>query len=262
MPKNWPKISIVTPSFNQARFIEKTIQSVLKQNYPNLEYIVIDGGSTDGTVGILRKYGRKIVWKSEKDQGQADAINKGLKLATGEILFYLNSDDILLPNSLAKIAKFFKDNPETKWVFGKSRIIDEKGREIRKFITFYKNVLLPHVSKRLLLVINPISQPATFWRREITEKIGFFDEKQYYCADYDYWLRIISKFKPGFINDYLAAFRIHQKSKGEINFVQHFQDELEIAKRYTRNQLLIFLHYLNYLSIIGGYNFLRILKHE
>lgn len=262
MLNNLPKISIVTPSFNQARFIEKTIKSVLSQNYPSLEYIVMDGGSTDETVKILKKYGKKIIWKSEKDQGQADAINKGLKIAKGEILAYLNSDDILLPDCLLKVGKFFQQNPKIRWAFGKCKIIDEKGTEIRKVVTFYKNLLLPFVSKNLLLVVNPISQPATFWRREVTQKIGFFAEKHYYCMDYDYWLRMITKFQSGFINDYLAGFRIHQKSKGELNFVKHFQDELGVAKKYTQNGFLIFLHYLNYLSIILGYNLLRIFKHD
>lgn len=262
MVKNFPKISIITPSFNQAHFIDKTIKGVLNQNYPNLEYIVMDGGSTDGTLEILKKYGKKIIWKSEKDTGQANAINKGLKIATGEILAYLNSDDILLPDALFKVAKFFNNNPQIKWVFGKSKIINEVDREIRHVITFYKNLFLPFVSKNLLLVINPISQPATFWKRETTDKIGLFDEKQYYCMDYDYWLRTISKFKPGFINDYLASFRIHKRAKGEINFVRHFQDELQIAKKYTKNPALILFHYFNYLSIILGYNVFRILKHD
>lgn len=261
MPKSLPKISIVTPSLNQAKFIKKTIKSVLDQNYPDLEYIVIDGCSTDGTLKILKKYNNKIIWKSEKDQGQADAINKGLTAATGEVFAYLNSDDILLPGALKKIALLFQENPKIKWLFGKAKIIDEKGRETRKLLTFYKNLLLPHVSEKLLLVVNPISQPATFWRREVTEIVGFFDKKQYYCADYDYWLKLIKKFKPGFINEHLAAFRIQSKSKGELNFVKHFQDELAVAKRYTENKFLIFLHYLNYLSIILGYRLLRIFSH-
>jgi glycosyltransferase involved in cell wall biosynthesis len=247
-----PKISIITPSLNQFEFIERTIESVLSQDYPNLEYIVMDGGSTDGTVEILKKYGKKIVWRSEMDKGQGDAINKGLKLAKGEILAYLNSDDSYFPGALKSAAEFFIKNPQVMWVFGKCRIIDEKDKEIRASITAYKNFWLRRYHYKTLLVLNYISQPAVFWRRKAYREIGEFDSKEYWELDYDYWLRLGKKYSPGFIDQNLANFRVHEKAKTSIG-IKHFLEEVEVAKRYTKNPILIGLHYLNFFSIVTGY---------
>ena len=252
------KISIITPSYNQAPFIERTIKSVLSQNYPDLEYIIMDGGSTDGTVEILKKYEGKIIWKSEKDQGQSDAINKGLQMANGDIVAYLNSDDTYEPGALKKVADFFQNNPEMKWVYGKCKIIDENDQEIRKPITFYKNLLLKKFSYAKLLSENFISQPATFWKREIHAEIGFFDENEHFCMDYEFWLRIGRKYPAGVINAYLANFRYHTSSKsGEVNKKQ-FQDELRLAKKYgDNNKLSIALHYFNYWKITIIYQLIK-----
>ncbi len=250
-----PKVSIITPSFNQAEYIEKTIKSVLSQDYSNFEYIVMDGGSTDGTVEILKKYDKKIIWRSEKDKGQGEAINKGLKLAKGEILAYLNSDDTYSPGALKKVAEFFIKNPKKIWVFGKCRIIDEKDKEIRKSITSYKNFWLSRYNYHTLLILNYISQPAVFWRREVYREIGEFNQEEYWELDYDYWLRLGKKYEPGFIDQYLANFRVHQEAKTSIG-VKHFLEEVEVAKRYTKNPFLIGLHYLNFLSIVFGYSLL------
>ncbi len=119
-----PKISIITPSWNQGPFIERTIRSVLEQGYPNLEYIVMDGGSTDGTIDILRKYEGRLTWVSDKDKGQADAINKGITRSTGDIIAYLNSDDIYETGALRKAADHFSAHPDDRWLTGQCRIID------------------------------------------------------------------------------------------------------------------------------------------
>lgn len=251
--KKWPRISIVTPSFNQAQFIGRTIDSVLNQNYPNLEYIVMDGGSTDGTLEILKSYGKQIVYRSEKDNGQGDAINKGLKLATGEVMAYLNSDDTYEPGALNKVAQFF-ERDERLWVFGKCRIINEKDGESRNIITDYKNFWLSRYTYNTLLILDFISQPAVFWRRDAYEEIGPFDEDEYYELDYDYWLRLGKKYQPGFINSYLANFRVHKHAKTSAN-TKHFLEEIRVAKKYTNNPIIIGLHYLNFLSIILGYSF-------
>ncbi len=256
----YPKISIITPSFNQGKFIGRTIDSVLRQGYPNLEYMVMDGGSTDGTRELLKGYGSKMTWRSEKDKGQTNAINKGLKLATGEILAYLNSDDVYGKGALFQVAEFFSKNPKAKWVYGNCRIIDENDRETRRWITAYKNFFLKRYSYQTLLVLDYISQPAVFWRREVTDEIGLFDENQYYEMDYEYWLRIGKKYRPGFINDYLADFRIHTQSKSGNNFVKHYWQEVEVARKYTANPLLLSLHLLNFLSIIGSYSVLSLIK--
>ncbi|MFZ2976073.1 MAG: glycosyltransferase family 2 protein [Candidatus Moraniibacteriota bacterium] len=255
------KISIITPSFNQAQFIERTIKSVLEQNYPDLEYIVMDGGSTDGTVEILKKYSDRIIWKSEKDRGQSDAINKGLKIATGDIVAYLNSDDTYEPKALQKVADYFSRNPNSKWAYGKCKIINANDQEIRKPITWYKNFLLKKYSYSKLLCENFISQPAVFWKREIHSELGFFNESEHFCMDYEFWLRIGRKYPAGVINDYLANFRYYSNSKsGSVNKKQ-FQDELRLAKKFGAGYpLLIFLHKINYYKITGIYRILNLFQ--
>ena len=258
----YPKISIITPSYNQALFIRKTIESILNQNYPNLEYIIIDGGSTDGTISILKKYGSKITWKSEKDKGQTNAINKGFKMATGDILAYINSDDVYEKGAFFKVADYFQKNPKIWWTDGKCKIINEDDKEIRQWITAYKNYFLKRYSYNMLLVLDYISPPAVFWRREVMDEFGLFDESQYYEMDYEYWLRIGKKYKQGFINDYLADFRIHTQSKTGQHFVRHYWQEFIVAKKYTQNPILLSLHLINFLSIISSYSFLSFLKNE
>lgn len=253
------RISVITPSYNQAQFIERTIKSVLNQHYPELEYIIMDGGSTDGTVEILKKYSDRIIWKSEKDSGQSDAINKGLRIATGDIVTYLNSDDTYAPGAFEQVIRFFQENPDKKWVYGKCKIIDENDQEIRKPITLYKNILLRKYRYSKLLSENFISQPATFWKREVHTEMGFLDENEHYCMDYEFWLRIGQKYPAGVINNYLANFRYHTDSKsGGVNKKQ-FQDELRIAKKYSRNNFIsIGLHFVNYWKIISIYRIMSI----
>lgn len=255
--KQFPKISIITPSYNQGNFIEQTINSVLKQDYPNLEFIIIDGGSTDQTIKILQKYNDKIIWLSEKDQGQTDAINKGCKMATGEIIAFINSDDTYINNSLFKVAEYFSNNPKKKWLYGKCRIINEKNIETRKFITWYKNILMKKYSYTKLLCVNFICQPTVFWRKEIFSNSGFFDTTQQYAMDYDFWLRIGQKYPAGFINDRLANFRFHHNSKSAKSFNYQFADDLSLAKKYTNNKLIILVHYLHNLSILFSYKLIN-----
>lgn len=239
-----PKISIITPTLNQSEFIEETIKSVIYQNYPNLEYIVIDGGSTDGTVKILKKYSQFLSFISEPDNGQSDAINKGLKLSTGEIIAYINSDDIYLPDCLNKVGEFFLNNPEPKIVTGKCINIDGEGNETRSFITRYKNVLLKLNIRNFLKITNFISQPAAFWRKELIYSIGFFDTKLRYAMDYDYWLRIAEHHKVYFYNDYLAKFRIYPKSISGSNSKMQFSEEYKVASKYSKGfiKLISSLH--------------------
>ena len=252
------KISVITPSYNQVQFIERTILSVLSQDHSDLEYIVMDGGSTDGTVEILEKYSDRIIWRSEKDDGQSDAINKGLRMATGDIVAFLNSDDTYEPDALSTVARFFHKYPDTQWVYGKCHIIDAQDREIRKPITWYKNLLLGSYSYPKLLSENFISQPATFWRRDLHAEIGYFNETEHFCMDYEFWLRIGSKYQAGVIDSYLANFRYYPTSKsGSVNKKQ-FQDELRIAKRYGRKHpVSLLLHAGNYYKITTLYQLMN-----
>ncbi len=248
-----PRITVITPSFNQARFIERTIRSVLDQGYPDLEYLVMDGGSTDATLNILKDYEGRLQWMSEKDEGQADAINKGILRSTGEVIAYLNSDDVYEPGALRRVGEFFAGRPEALWLTGRCRIIDEQDREVRSGITLYKNFLLQRYSYSLLLVTNPISQPATFWRRKAVEEIGLFDTGQHFVMDYDYWLRMGRKRPPAVLGSYLAAFRVYAASKTSSSFLRSFRQEIEVARKYSASPLLNALHWMSYLGIAAVY---------
>ena len=248
-----PSISIITPSFNQASFIERTIRSVLDQNYPGLEYIVVDGGSQDGTIDVLKRYEHCLKWVSEKDNGQADAINKGIGMSTGDIIAYLNSDDVYEPGALRRVGEYFAAHPEAMWLTGKCRIIDEHDREIRSTITAYKNLLLRCYSYGMLLVTNPISQPATFWRRGIAREFGLFDVNEHLVMDYEYWLRIGKRSAPAVLDEYLARFRVHGGAKTVTTNFSNFRQELAVAKKYSRSKAVRMLHYLNYAIIVTAY---------
>jgi glycosyltransferase involved in cell wall biosynthesis len=225
---NNTKISVVTPSLNQVRFIEETILSVINQNYPNLEYIIADGGSTDGTIEIIRKYESKLAfWSSEKDNGQTDAINKGLKKATGEIVCWINSDDILLPNALQNVADFFKENPKTEFLNGFTLKIDKESN-----ILFTNHILKQNAWFAKFGVFN-IAQQSMFWRKRLMDRIGYLDESFHAEMDKEFLIRIFeSKAKIGAINKNLGAIRIHDETKTSIGGNIWIRDKEEIRKRY------------------------------
>lgn len=243
-----PKISIVTPSLNQGRFIQSTIDSVLSQDYPNLEYLIMDGGSTDNTLEVLESYSGRVKWVSEKDGGQTQAINKGLRMASGEIVAYLNADDLLLPGALQKVARTFMSDPSVVWVTGKCQIINEEGVEIRSWLTAYKNFWLYIHNRITLSIMDYISQPATFWRAEVLTQLGFLDENLHYVMDYEYFLRLYANTPFKFIPEYLAAFRLHTQSKttaktSTTGMQGYLEEESAIIRRHT-NSRLIYLLYL------------------
>jgi len=253
-------ITIITPSLNQAAFIERTIESVLGQKGRfHLEYLVIDGGSMDGTTDILTRYGDKIKWISEKDSGQSDALRKGIAMASGGIIGWLNSDDLYLPDTLLKVSDYFNTHPECQWLYGRCRIIDENDREIRKWITSYKNLMMRRFGYRKLLIENYISQPAVFIKRDFLTGTGIMDASLHYTMDYDLWLRLGKAAKPAVINDYLACFRMHRQSKSATNYRRQFREEYETHKKYHRGKILLFLHRLNICKIISIYWIMSIL---
>jgi glycosyltransferase involved in cell wall biosynthesis len=234
-------ISIVVPSLNQGHFIAQTLDSILDQGLPDVEVIVVDGGSTDSTVDILKGYGDRISWTSEPDRGQSDAINKGLQRARGEIVCYLNSDDILEPGSLSLVARYFIDYPDAAWLFGRCRIIDSEGRPIRSLIEQYKSAWGKYArSRHSLFVLNYVPQPATFWRKSAMQLVGQIDESLYYSMDYDLWLRLSNVSAPGFIDAYLASFRIHGGSKTSNGARESLAEACEVARRRGARNLVPF----------------------
>ena len=203
----YPKISIVTPSYNQAQFLERTILSVLNQNYPNLEYIIIDGGSTDGSVEIIKKYEKYLsYWVSEKDRGQSHALNKGFEKANGKIFAYLNSDDLYLPNVLKIISKYFNQN-EWDIIYGHSYVIDASDN-INNL-----SVALPFRLKEYFFGVFSIPQQSSFWKPEVFYKTKGFNIENHTCMDGEFYVKAATlgfKFKP--INYVLSCFRIHKDS--------------------------------------------------
>jgi len=254
---NYPKISIITPSFNQGQFIEQTIQIVLYQNYPNLEYIVMDGGSTDNTVDILKKYEGKLKWFSEKDKGQSDAINKGLKIATGDVVAWLNSDDYYLPGTLQKVGSYFKEHKDAQWITGDYEIVDDNGKKIQSFVRTYKNFLRSLPFRGTLYVANYINQPSTFLKRALLKKVGFVNENYHLCMDYDLWLRIYKNNPLHTIPPPLSAFRIHSTSKGKRQYQKQFNEEVEVAQKNGAGYFALLLHRIHSLLVTQVYNAIK-----
>jgi len=251
-------VSIITPSFNQGRYIEETILSVLDQKGDfKLEYLVIDGGSTDQTIDILKKYDNRLNWFSGPDQGQTDAVNKGFAKASGDILGWLNSDDLYEEGSLAKVVESYKDQ-KFQWCFGNCRNIDEGGREIRKPVTRYKNFESRHYSRQRLLTKDFIPQPAVFISRKAFEETGLLNLAYDYAMDYDYWLRLASRYRPLYINRYLAKFRWHQTSKSQNHYRKAALEAYRIARGHARpgDELYLFRHFMHVLTLSMVYSFL------
>jgi len=250
--KQLPKISVITPSFNQADFIEQTIRSVLEQDYPDLEYVVVDGGSSDGTLDILSRYAGRLTWISEPDRGQAHAINKGLRMVSGEVLAFLNSDDLYLPGALQSVGNYFSQHPDAGWLSGRCRNINENGQEIRQVIRAYKNIWLRAASYHALLILNYVAQPATFWRRAAMQSCGWLNEDLHYTMDYELWLRLGRRHQLHVLNQDLAAFRVHDASKSGTTAHKQFDEELAVARRYG-SPLTTRLHRLHNTLIVWVY---------
>lgn len=205
---NYPKVSIITPSYNQAEFLERTILSVLNQNYPNLEYIIIDGGSTDRSVDIIKKYEKYLTyWISEPDKGQADAINKGFRKAAGDIVAWQNSDDIYLPGAFFRVVEKVKEYPGSDVVFGNMYLIDENDNIMRdmRFVPFNLDHLIYYDWN--------LSSQAVFWRRKLFNRVGYLKHHKV-SFDLDWFIRFgkaTKKFK--FVRSFFGGYRIYLKSK-------------------------------------------------
>ncbi len=219
-------ISIVTPSFNQGEFIEQTIISVLNQNYANFEHIIIDGGSNDNTIEILKKYNH-LKWVSEKDRGQSNAINKGFSIASGDIFAWLNSDDYYEKNIFLSIMDFFSMNPECDFLYGDITYVDERCRTLFKIkgeeINFYN------------LLNNPdlIRQPSFFWRREKFFEFGGVDESLNLVMDFDLFLKFTKLRTPGYIGKNLSYYRMYDKTKTVVNRRKQAFEIYKVIKKHS-----------------------------
>ena len=226
------KFSIVTPSLNQAQFIRETIESVLGQDYPKLEYIVIDGGSADGTVDILRSYGDRLTWVSEPDHGQSDAINKGFRMASGDVFAWLNSDDTYLPGALKAVAGFFEENPSVALVYGDVLYINKDSQLL-------KRKLAPEFDNRKLLQWCFIPQPAAFFRRAVWHEVGGLEDSLQHAFDWDLWLRMTSVCEVRKLPITVATFRWHGQSKTFASaYDQNYEAIYVVRRRYILDRPL------------------------
>ena len=233
----WPKISIVTPSYNQGQFIEETIRSVLLQGYPNLEYIIIDGGSTDNAIDVIRKYESRLAyWVSERDKGQADAISKGFARATGDILAWINSDDLYLPGALSYVGHFFAKRKTVHILTGAHTDIDAYGR-----ILGYLWPVRPSFH-RLLCIGMHFAQPATFWSRRAYERAGGMDTSLDFCMDYDLMLRMTQHYRTHSTRVPLVCFRVHKDAKsGNLVHTKEKEDKM-LHQRFGKSNVSRFRH--------------------
>ena len=215
-----PLVSIVTPSYNQAHFLEATIRSVINQNYPHLEYIIVDGGSTDESVEIIHRYAPYLAWwVSEKDEGQAQAINKGFSHAKGEILAWINSDDLYLPDAIQNAVTALEQNPQLGLVYGDAVTIDEQGCPLHL-------LAFGDWKAEDLLAFRIICQPAVFFRRSVWEAAGGLNESLHYMLDHDLWQRMAQLCIIGHVRQIWAAARHHLQAKN-VQQAEHFADEIE-----------------------------------
>jgi len=245
-----PLVSVITPSYNQAKFLEQTIQSVLAQNYPNIEYLVVDGASSDDSVKIIKKYEKRINWwVSEKDNGQADAINKGFQQSKGEIIAWLNSDDMYLKDTVVKAQEALARNPQAGMVFGNVLSIDENS-------SVFNTMRYGNWNLNDLLCFRIIGQPGVFMRRAALEQAGWLDPSFHCLLDHHLWLRIASFRQLLYVNEFLAAARYHPAAKN-VAFAKDFQQEALRILDWISSDEQFSTHYLQNRHQIhaGAYNF-------
>lgn len=229
---SFPKITVVTPNFNQEMFLEQTILSVLNQNYPNLEYIIMDGGSTDGSLDIIKKYEHKLTyWESQKDKGMYDAINKGFSNSTGKIMCWINSDDVLWNGALHYIANLFSSNPKVQWLQGFPSVINEQGAVILQRPPVYSKLFFYFKKHEKDFVF--IQQESTFWTRNLWERSGAKMNLNYsLAADFDLWMRFFKYETLYCTRQQLAAFRkrANQQSGNTHLYLEEVNNSLEENK--------------------------------
>jgi glycosyltransferase involved in cell wall biosynthesis len=240
------KISIITPSFNQADYLDETICSVLDQGYPDVEYIVVDGASTDGSVGIIKEHSERLTWwVSEMDAGQADAINKGFARATGEIVAWLNSDDVYMPDTLAKVAELFAANPDAGIIYGDVLSIDGDGNPIN--VQRFSQYRIED-----LMAFRIISQPGIFMRRSVLEQAGYLDEDYHFLLDHHLWLRMAQLAPMVYSPQILAKARYHADAKNIAHAERFGREAFKILDWMKAQPMLAAILEKNERKILAG----------
>lgn len=232
-----PSFSIITPCLNAAATIEQTLDSVAAQHGARVEHVVVDGGSTDGTVNLLQQR-PDITWTSEPDEGLSDAVNKGIRRSSGDVIGWLNADDTYRPGALRAIAEALDGHPEAGWAAGRCHIMDGSGREIRRGVSAFKNTQLTMASRRLFLMNNYISAPATFVRRAELDAVGLLDLSLKYSMDYDLWLRLWQRSDPVLLRQVVADFRMVEGTLSMTGFRKQFREHQALGLAYAGDDRL------------------------
>ena len=225
-------ISIVIPTLNAEKYLYQTLESILcQQDYKGYEVVIIDGNSVDGTFLIARRFADRmnIFFHQIPPTGQVDAINYGFAKAHGDILAFLNADDVYLPGCFSAVNEAFRQADTPMWIYGRGRVIDKEGKEARSLVTAFKSLFWKTRNYRLLTWLCYISQPATFWRRELWQRVGIFNPIYKYSFDYEWWLRAFKVSRPGFINKDLACWRAHPGSLSVKNTQLQVNQALEVS---------------------------------
>lgn len=247
-----PKISIIIPSLNKAKFIGKTLDSIIKQDYENFEVIIMDGASTDGTLKIIEKYAAKypevIRYESKKDKGQWDAINKGFGKAKGKIIGYINADDLYRPGAFSEVARLYGLNIDALWFAGRGNVIDAKGSRIALWTTRYKNLLLTINHYSLLLIVNYLMQPSVFITKTAWKRFGPFVGVKNFVMEYDLWLKIAKAKMPVTTAKYLSSFRIEPSTITKKSSDILLKEDENILKKNSDSPIIYFLHKLHNLG--------------
>jgi glycosyltransferase involved in cell wall biosynthesis len=252
-----PSLTIITPCLNAAATLPATLASVRAQEYPGLEHVVVDGGSTDGTLDLLRG-AEGIRWISESDRGLSHALNKGIAMASGEVIGELNADDVYEPGALAAVGHALSERPDAMWLTGYCRIIDAEGHEIRRPVTAYKNWLLRRYSFGLYLTHNFVSAPATFFRRAALEEANGFDERYRISVDYDLQLRIARRYDPIVLRRNLSSFRMAEGTLSMAGFRTQFREHAEQARRHgAGHRVPVAANQVISAGIVGVYEVMR-----
>ena len=252
--------SIVTPCLNAEATIADALRSVREQGYEHVEHVVVDGGSTDATMDIVRAQ-PGVRWISEPDNGLSDAMNKGVAMATGDVVGWLNADDLYLPGALQRVAAALEARPDALWATGRCLIIDGEGEEIRRRVTRYKDALLRHWSFSLLLTQNFVSAPATFVRRRAFDLVGNFDVQLRYSMDYDLWLRLARRSAPAFVDEPLACFRMVEGTLSMSGFERQFREHRQNARDHgDGHRLAVTANAAMSLAIVGVYRAMRAVR--
>jgi glycosyltransferase involved in cell wall biosynthesis len=229
-----PLVSIVTPSYNQARFLERTIDSVLSQDYPNFEYIIVDGASADNSLEIIKKYANQLAWwVSEPDQGQTDAINKGLSHANGEILAWLNSDDTYQPGAISQAVDAILSHPDAALVYGDANLIDEQGQMIGRFPSRQTNL------QKILRGSVHIPQQAAFFLSRFWKQVGPLDPSFQFAMDYDLWVRLAKQAPLVYVPSLWANFRLHGQGKSVMMDERCYPEMIRVYQRECGNKVSI-----------------------